>query len=121
MPENVDRFSNRLSDAIKAAGILQIDLAERIGVTRSAVYRWIKGEKLPTIPQLEAFAGVLQVDRVWLSTGVGQMPMVDPDRGAHQERSAARPICCTFNLWNMILRSSSRSFSERLHHDGPQR
>ncbi|WP_371154661.1 multiprotein-bridging factor 1 family protein [Jannaschia sp. 2305UL9-9] len=67
-PESV-AFSRRLSDARRAAGLSQADLAHRIGVKARTVRAWEKGEVAPRANRLSILCGLLNVSLVWLMTG----------------------------------------------------
>lgn len=70
----MNTLAERLRTALEQAGIKQIELARRVGVTRGAVSFWLKG----TITSLEGenlvkTAQALGVSPNWLATGRGKM------------------------------------------------
>jgi phage repressor protein C with HTH and peptisase S24 domain len=71
---NMKTLAERLKIALAQAGIKQIELARRVGVTRGAVSLWFKG----TTTSLEGenllkTAQILGVSPNWLSSGRGRM------------------------------------------------
>ena len=71
---NMKTLAERLQIALDAAGIKQIELARRVGVTRGAVSLWFKG----TTTSLEGenllkAAQALAISPTWLATGRGKM------------------------------------------------
>lgn len=53
------QFGHRLALARVHAGYTQVEFAQRLGVTRSAVGFWENGERFPRLPQLYALAAAL--------------------------------------------------------------
>ena len=52
----------KIRESVLAAGLNAGDIAERMGfTTRNAVYRWFKGEAMPTLDNLVALADILDV------------------------------------------------------------
>lgn len=69
------KIHERLREARSAAGFTQEQLAERLGLTRSAVGQW-ESEKLRTCPStehLQSLADQLDVSFEWLAMGRGHM------------------------------------------------
>lgn len=54
-------FSERLKDLRKQAGLTQVDVAERLGVSQPAYASWERGIKKPTQENLVKIAQVLSV------------------------------------------------------------
>ena len=54
-------FSERLKDLRKQAGLTQVDVAERLGVSQQAYASWERGVKKPTQENLVKIAQVLNV------------------------------------------------------------
>jgi len=54
-------FSERLKDLRKQAGLTQVDVAERLGVSQPAYASWERGIKKPTQENLVKIAQVLNV------------------------------------------------------------
>ncbi|MEI3064219.1 MAG: helix-turn-helix transcriptional regulator [Oscillospiraceae bacterium] len=48
------------------AGLSQMELAERLGVSRQAVSRWESGDTTPTMDKLKALAKIYGVSLDWL-------------------------------------------------------
>lgn len=69
------KFHERLREARHAADLTQEQLAERLGLTRSAVGQW-ESEKLHTCPSTDhllSLAEKLDVSFEWLALGRGHM------------------------------------------------
>lgn len=63
-------IGSRIKKARQAAGISQADLAEAMGITRSACSQWESGQGTgPRRERLEALAAELGVSYEWLATG----------------------------------------------------
>lgn len=58
------------------AGLSQMELAERLGVSRQAVSRWESGDTTPTMDKLKALAKLYGVSLDWLfgDTADGEPP-----------------------------------------------
>jgi transcriptional regulator with XRE-family HTH domain len=52
--------------------LTQKELAQRVGVTRAAVSRWLRGNRLPYRHNLNKICAVLGVHCQWLETGEGK-------------------------------------------------
>jgi transcriptional regulator with XRE-family HTH domain len=66
--------AQRIRLARRHAGLSQTQLAEKVGVRRSAVSHWESAEgKNPSMTNLRAVATVTQVQFEWLATGRGTM------------------------------------------------
>ena len=71
-------FSLRLQQAVDKSiykDLEQGKLSERIGVSRQALRKWLKGKTLPSQARLPLIADVLNISLVWLATGEGLMSM----------------------------------------------
>lgn len=81
-------LSNRIRAARRHANFSQIKLAEKLGISRSAVANWeCANPGNPATARLEKMALVLGVSYEWLATGRGsmtyqQVPEASPDTGA---------------------------------------
>lgn len=95
-------FKDNLRRLRKAAGFLQSELAERLGVSKSTVSMWETGERTPTLETLEAIADVLNVSmaELWGTAplpvamdGSGltaeEMELIEAFRAASPEKRAA--------------------------------
>lgn len=67
-------FSERLKAVIKKTGLKREEFAERVGKSRTQIFKYLGGEQSPTA---DFFLGVKQsfpwVNIEWLITGVGEM------------------------------------------------
>lgn len=68
--------AQRIRLARRHASLSQTQLAQKVGVRRSAVSHWESAEgKNPSVSNLRAIATVTQVQFEWLATGRGAMQM----------------------------------------------
>ena len=69
-------FSLRLQQAVDKSTYKDLEqgkLSERIGVSRQALRKWLKGKALPSQARLPLIADVLNISLIWLATGEGSM------------------------------------------------
>jgi transcriptional regulator with XRE-family HTH domain len=59
-------FGERLKEAMDRANVNQTLLSQRVGVTRSAVNRWVSGHTDPDLPLVPRIATTLKVSLDWL-------------------------------------------------------
>ena len=57
--ELINEFSKRLKTRLKYAGMSQTELAEKVGVTRNMISRYVNGDSLPTFIILDRIARAL--------------------------------------------------------------
>lgn len=63
-------FSTRLRETMRAKGVMQIEMAQRCGVTQSAISHLCCGRNnIADVNLLFTMAAVLGVDAYWLATG----------------------------------------------------
>lgn len=62
-------FADRMAKALRVSGYSVQDVADRLGVNRDTISRWINGRNKPGRPALMAWAAVTGVDLGWLETG----------------------------------------------------
>lgn len=65
----MSQLNQRLTKARELRSLSQTNLAERLGVTRTAVSHWEAGRSNPSTKHLEKIANVLGVDPSWLISG----------------------------------------------------
>ena len=62
-------FGQRIKAAREQAGITQVELGEKVGVSGVAIMRYEKGTRQPRLEQFQRIASVLGVDVNWLMHG----------------------------------------------------
>jgi len=73
--KSLDRYlrmqaiGTRIKQKREEAGLSQRELGERLGISSGAVGQWEIGRTPPTMENLDALCGVLDVSRDWLMTG----------------------------------------------------
>lgn len=73
-------LTTRIRQARRRLSYSQTDLAERVGVNRSAVAQWERpGGSTPTSSNLSKIAVITSVHYEWLATGRGQMCVAPTD------------------------------------------
>lgn len=66
-------FSTRLRETMRAKGVMQIEMAQRCGVTQSAISHLCCGRNnIADVNLLFKMADVLEVDPRWLAEGDGE-------------------------------------------------
>ena len=75
----------RIASARSAAGLSEIELADRLGVTTETLAGWESGERPPRADHLTKLCGVLGVAFSWLIVGTGGEPALKTDQ-MHQLR-----------------------------------
>lgn len=68
-------FQQRLRQAIFMKGIRQAEIAERSGIDKSKISKYVAGKNMPGGDTLVKLAAALGVDAAWLS---GETPDIDP-------------------------------------------
>ena len=61
MNKTTDIFISRLEEMRKEKGFTQRELASKVGVNEVSMSRYIKGERVPTVPTIVSIAQVLGV------------------------------------------------------------
>lgn len=82
---------HRLRIAREEAGMEQIELAEKMGVSRNTVSSAEKGRTEPRRIVINAWALATGFDAEWIRTGTSSQYGVDPDGGGAQTGEATRP------------------------------
>ena len=59
-------FKNNLIREIKKAGLTQIELAKKVGVSASTVSDWVTGKKIPRISKIDKLSAIFGVERKFL-------------------------------------------------------
>ncbi len=96
MPEDKGKVGQRIRAAYKAAGLTRREFARRMGVDESAVYRWERGERNPTMANVEKASEVTSADFNTLAGGVFTPrpaptdPVLDPKTWEALARDAQR-------------------------------
>lgn len=103
-------FADRLLRARKDAGMMQADLAKRLGVSTSAVGQWEVGLTQPSRRNLTKLAEVLGVKAAWLLGEVGsgktseeppEVVAVDPISLPEEQRAFLAPILKGHDLYRL--------------------
>ena len=69
----MDEKAKRIKEAIERSGVDVMDVANKCGISRQAVYKWMRGEtKSISGENLVALAAVTGYDPTWLITGEGE-------------------------------------------------
>lgn len=90
------------------AGLSQMELAERLGVSRQAVSRWESGDTTPTMDKLKSLAKIYGVSLDWLCSDTADR---DPPKQQNQKQTGPR----TMPLRERKVRKNRKSGPSRLH------
>lgn len=63
MSSNIETFAKNLRYYVERSGKLQTEIADTVGVTKSAFTSWVKGEKYPRIDKIEALANYFGIQK----------------------------------------------------------
>lgn len=74
----MDTIASRLAAARVAAGLSQVDLAKKAGVSAGAIGNIEAGTRQGTARVIQALAGALGITTTWLVDGVGPMKSSAP-------------------------------------------
>lgn len=80
-------LAEKIRRLVQASDFTQTEIADRLGVDKSAVSRWIKGERTPTMKNLIDLADLLQVEMTELWVGAEAVPAT-PEQKAMLGRMA---------------------------------
>jgi transcriptional regulator with XRE-family HTH domain len=84
------RFGRLLSDAMKARGMRQEDIAGMLGATQSSVSGWINGKYEPAAATVFTLERCLSLDPGTLSRPLGYLPVEPVARGISVEGAIAQ-------------------------------
>ena len=90
------------------AGLSQMELAERLGVSRQAVSRWESGDTTPTMDKLKSLAKIYGVSLDWLCSDAADR---EPPEAAKPEADRPR----TMPPRERKVRKSKKSGLSRSH------
>lgn len=90
------------------AGLSQMELAERLGVSRQAVSRWESGDTTPTMDKLKTLARIYGVSLDWLCSDAADR---EPPEAAKPEADRPR----TMPLRERKVRKNRKSGPSRSH------
>lgn len=65
----VGKINERISELLKAKGMTQRDLAQKVGVTDSAMSHYIKGDRVPRAGVILQMANILETSPDYLMYG----------------------------------------------------
>lgn len=62
----MEKFCDRLNEALRLCKCRQSDLAVKIGVPKSAISQYVSGKIIPRQPRISQIAKTLNVNEAWL-------------------------------------------------------
>ena len=98
MSRRVPDFASRLASAVEAAGGVAV-VAERIGMTRQSVYRYIRSESQPVAADVVKLCDATGVRAGWLLAG--EEPM--RPGGCATLRQAITALCRALDAHNQLM------------------
>lgn len=78
-------MKDRLKELRKTLGLKQRDIAEKLGVSTSAVGNWECGKDSPGDARVYQLCKEYNVNRTWLETGEGEMFLPPPEKPSLEE------------------------------------
>ena len=99
------------------AGLSQMELADRLGVSRQAVSRWESGDTTPTMDKLKSLARIYGVSLDWLcsDTADGEPPeAAKPEADRNPDEAF---ICVWFAARNMSNEADSTQIEDMEHEE----
>jgi SOS-response transcriptional repressor LexA len=66
----INNWTSRIKERMDILRLTQESLAQKIGVTQSAITHYLSGRRVPPLKQFHKLAVVLEVDPAWLQFGV---------------------------------------------------
>ena len=91
------------------AGLSQMELADRLGVSRQAVSRWESGDTTPTMDKLKSLAKLYGVSLDWLCSDAADRD--PPPKQQNQKQTGPR----TMPLRERKVRKNRKSGPSRSH------
>ena len=70
-------WPDRIKLRMKALGLTQAALAEKMGMTRAAIGHYLSGRRVPPVKKYEKMAEILQTEAAWLQYGIALE--IDPE------------------------------------------
>ena len=80
----MNNWSTRLKSKMQELAITQEELANKLGVSRSAVGHYVQGTRTPPLRQLTRLAGILKCDPSWLQFGSSDEEIKTQQASANQ-------------------------------------
>lgn len=66
----LNEWPDRIKSRMKALGMTQEVLANKMGITRGAVTHYLTGRRIPPFRQMQKMATILQTEPAWLQFGI---------------------------------------------------
>jgi transcriptional regulator with XRE-family HTH domain len=73
-------LADKIRALVEASPYQAVEIARQLGVDKSAVSKWISGERTPTMKNLIDLADILQIDMQELWTGPSAVPSTPEQR-----------------------------------------
>jgi len=87
-----DTWMDRAKTRMRAQGISQENLAERLTCTRAAVGHYLSGRRKPSLKQFEIIAEALNTDLIWLLYGENTGHLVRDESSVYEMPDFQVPI-----------------------------
>lgn len=97
-------IAKRIEEARKHAGLTQKGLADKVGISQTAVHK-LEAGRSKSSRRTVSIALTCGVDPIWLETGRGEMTTFTPTGGGQQTKSSLltkSPILTTNGIINMV-------------------
>ncbi len=96
-------LSKKLAELRKGRGLSQMELAEKLDVTRQAVSRWETGEAAPSLDNLISLSGLYGVTLDDLVRDDKPVPAVPSPEPVPPEAAVPKPARAKYKIWALVL------------------
>ena len=116
----MESFSKQLKEARKRKNLTQEELSKRLGISRTTVTRWEKGDILPDYANVRRLSDILEFDFLAVSVnGCEKEGEKKPESAGKKGRKAVLPAVCALVLLMTLGLCLSRSFFKKDPPDMP--
>lgn len=99
-----NNFQDRIKLRMKTLGMTQEELANQIGVTRSAINHYLAGRRVPPLLQFVKMAEVLKTEPGWLQFGTNKKNNIEHDEIIESHATKDMPTLYKIPIlaWNQL-------------------
>lgn len=108
-------MNERIALVRKNAGLSQIEMAERLGLSRNFISLMENGNRVPSDRTISDICREFGVDRIWLETGIGE-PFKPVDRNEQIASILGKAIAGNDTARDRLIRAFSQLPDEMFEH-----